>query len=419
MEQLCENERTIPATRIFECRDCGLRHELGTLLPDLTALCRRCGGTLLSAPANSLRRALALTITGLILLLLANTMPFMSLNIKGRLQQVSLITGDGALYEQGLWPLAALVLLTTVVAPTLKLGALAYVLLGVKLPRPPPGLPVVFRWLEGLRPWSMIEVYLLGVFVAYTKLVAFGTIVIGIACYSLALLMLVMVLIDGALSRELVWRAMEKRGLVRAPPAPDGGPLLSCETCGGVAPIAGGNVACPRCGAQRHFRKPDSVTRAWALLITAMVLYLPANIFPVMTVISFGKGESDTILSGVQSLLLAGMWPLALLVFFASITVPVLKIVGLIILLVTTRRGSRRRLRDRTFLYRIVESVGRWSMIDIFMLSILAGLVQLGSIATIKPGVGAISFAGVVVITMFAAAAFDPRLMWDAAGENG
>lgn len=104
--------------------------------------------------------------------------------------------------------------------------------------------------------------------------------------------------------------------------------------------------------------------------------------------------------------------------FFASITVPVLKIAGLVFLLVTTSRGSRWRLRDRTLLYRIVESVGRWSMIDIFMLSILAGLVQLGSIATIQPGVGAVCFAAVVITTMFAAAAFDPRLMWDAAGEN-
>jgi paraquat-inducible protein A len=137
-----------------------------------------------------------------------------------------------------------------------------------------------------------------------------------------------------------------------------------------------------------------------------------------MTVISFGSGEPDTILSGVKALFFAGMWPLALLVFFASITVPVLKIVGLALLLLWTQRGSRWRLRDRTVVYRIVEAVGRWSMIDIFMLSILAGLVRLGRIATITPGIGAVSFAAVVIITMFAAAAFDPRLMWDAAGEN-
>jgi paraquat-inducible protein A len=272
--------------------------------------------------------------------------------------------------------------------------------------------------LEHLHPWSMIEVYLLGVFVAYVKLTAFSTIVIGPACYALAALLLVMVAIDRMLSLDLVWEEIERRGLVAPPAASDGSPLLLCEVCNLVAPVGPGNSPCPRCGAHRHPRKPESIVRAWALVTTALILYLPANIFPVMTVVSFGKGESDTILSGVEALFLGGMWPLALLVFFASITVPALKIVGLILLLITTQRGSRWRLRDRTTLYRIVEAIGRWSMIDIFMLSILAGLVQLGSVATIQPGVGAIAFASVVVITMFAAAAFDPRLMWDAAGEN-
>jgi paraquat-inducible protein A len=126
----------------------------------------------------------------------------------------------------------------------------------------------------------------------------------------------------------------------------------------------------------------------------------------------------DTILSGVEELASAGMWPLALLVFFASISVPVLKIVGIMILLITTQRGSHWRLRDRTVLYRIVETIGRWSMIDVFMISILVGLVQLQAIATILPGVGAIAFCGVVIITMIAASCFDPRLMWDAAGEG-
>ncbi|MGO8920183.1 MAG: paraquat-inducible protein A [Stellaceae bacterium] len=403
--------------RVFECPDCGLRLDVPFLSPSLTR-CQRCGATLLSVPANSLHRSLALVITGLVLVLVANTMPFMSLNIEGRFQQANLITGVGALLDQGLWELAAVVLFTTVVAPMLKLGALCYVLLGLRMRRPPRDLPRVFGWLEFLQPWSMIEVYLLGVFVAYVKLIAFATIEIGAACYALALLMLVMVGIDFVLSPELIWREMEQRGLVKAPAVPDRSKLLLCETCGLTAPIGERGSACPRCGAGRHFRKRDSMARSWALVITAMILYVPANIFPVMTVISFGSGEPDTILSGVKELLSGGMWPLALLVFFASITVPVLKIVGLMFLLLSTRRGSRWRLRDRTVLYRIVEAVGRWSMIDIFMLSILAGLVRLGAIATIEPGVGAIAFCAVVIITMLAATAFDPRLMWDAAGEN-
>lgn len=154
-------------------------------------------------------------------------------------------------------------------------------------------------------------------------------------------------------------------------------------------------------------------------MIAATILYIPANLYPVMTVISMGRGAPDTILSGVVELVQADMLPLALLVFFASITVPVLKLVGLTILLVTTQRRSRARLRDRTVLYRIVEAIGRWSMIDVFMLSILVGLVRLGNLATIEPGLGAISFASVVILTMIAAESFDPRLMWDAAGMNG
>jgi paraquat-inducible protein A len=135
----------------------------------------------------------------------------------------------------------------------------------------------------------------------------------------------------------------------------------------------------------------------------------------VLTVISFGSGAPSTILGGVEELLAGGMLPLAALVFFASILVPVLKLVGLTILLVSTQRQSVGRLRDRTRLYRIVNAVGRWSMIDIFMESILVALVQFGALATIDPGFGAIAFAGVVILTMFAAEGFDPRLMWDAA----
>jgi paraquat-inducible protein A len=369
-------------------------------------------------PVNPLDRALALALGGLVLIAIANTMPFMSLKMQGRLQEADLITGAIALLEQGIWPLAVVVGVTTVATPLIKLAGVSYVLLALRLERPPGHLPQVFRWLELLRPWAMIEVYLLGVFVAYVKLLDLATLEIGVAFWALAALMLVMVAVELVLSPEAVWDKMERRGLVTIPPGLPGDTLARCEACALVAPIGGHGSPCPRCGARRHVRKSKSIERTWALLITGVVLYIPANVYPVMTVISFGSGSPDTILSGVKELALAGMWPLAALVFFASITVPVLKIVGLVILLITTQRGSRWRLRDRTVLYRIVETIGRWSMIDIFMLSILVGLVQLGQVATIAPGIGAISFCAVVIITMIAAACFDPRLMWDAAGER-
>ncbi len=154
---------------------------------------------------------------------------------------------------------------------------------------------------------------------------------------------------------------------------------------------------------------------SWALLIAAAVLYIPANTLPILTVIQFGKGAPSTILGGVVELADAGQWPLAALVFIASVSVPVLKLFGLAYLLISTQRRARGHLAQRTRLYKVVEAVGRWSMLDVFMISIITALVQAGELATITPGLGALSFCAVVILTMLAASNFDPRLMWDAA----
>lgn len=196
---------------------------------------------------------------------------------------------------------------------------------------------------------------------------------------------------------------------------------LVCHACRKLAkaPLrATGTLSCPRCGADLHRRKPNSLARAWALLIAAAIMYIPANYYPVLKVEILGRTEADTILTGVVELFHAGMWEIAALVFFASITVPLLKILGLGYLLISVHIKSRWRPRDRTQLYRLIEGIGRWSMIDMFMVSILVALVQLGGVATIDPGIGATCFASVVVITMFAAGAFDPRIIWDVA-EDG
>lgn len=190
--------------------------------------------------------------------------------------------------------------------------------------------------------------------------------------------------------------------------------LASCHTCGLVQKLPQGQEAhCPRCGSVVHLRKWNSVQLSSALLVTAIIAYLPANLYPVMTVVSLGSSQSDTIMSGVIYLLLHGDWPLALIVFVASVLVPLLKIVALSYLLFSVRRKSPFRKAERTRLYRVVELVGRWSMVDIFVVALLAALVQVGELATIVPGVGAIAFTSVVVLTMFAAMSFDPRLIWD------
>jgi paraquat-inducible protein A len=171
---------------------------------------------------------------------------------------------------------------------------------------------------------------------------------------------------------------------------------------------------CPRCHARLHERKPHSLAITTVLIVSAAVLYVPANLLPVMTTREIFEDEQDTIMSGVLELLHSGSWPIALLVFIASIVVPLLKIIALAVLLYSVwRRESRLRVQ-RTELYRLVEFIGRWSMLDIYAVSILATLVQVKSFANIIIGWGAWSFGAVVVLTMIAARTFDERLLWDA-----
>lgn len=190
--------------------------------------------------------------------------------------------------------------------------------------------------------------------------------------------------------------------------------LVGCHTCGQVS-RRGGTVQahCARCGARLRRRKPESLARTWALLVTAAMLYVPANVLPIMHTSSLFGTQSDTILSGVIYLWTSGSWPLAIVVFVASVFVPIAKLAALAYLAWTVQRRSLRAQAERMRLYRMVELVGRWSMLDVFVVALLAALVQLRALAEIVPGSGATAFGAVVVITMFAAMTFDPRMIWD------
>lgn len=191
--------------------------------------------------------------------------------------------------------------------------------------------------------------------------------------------------------------------------------LMSCHVCGQLArpPAGHGLVRCPRCRAPLHMRKPASLAATWALVIAAAILYVPANLLPMMRTASLLGSQDDTILSGVIFLWQSGSWPLAAVVFFASVMVPLLKIIALFYLAASVQRRSRKNMLQRTRLYRMVEFVGRWSMLDIYVITLLVALVQFHGLATIQAGPAAVAFGAVVVLTMFAAMCFDPRLIWD------
>jgi paraquat-inducible protein A len=193
--------------------------------------------------------------------------------------------------------------------------------------------------------------------------------------------------------------------------------LVSCHNCRLLlkAPPADQDAVacCPRCGSVLHARKPNSLSRTWALVCAALILYVPANTLPITVTSSLGSSQSDTILSGVIYFMQSGSWEIAAIIFIASVFVPLAKLITLVYLLASVQIGSTRRPKDRTSLYRLTEMVGRWSMVDIYVVTILVALVKLGAIATVEAGPAAVYFAAVVVITMFAAESFDPRLIWD------
>lgn len=191
--------------------------------------------------------------------------------------------------------------------------------------------------------------------------------------------------------------------------------LTSCEVCGLLSRPSNQNAPghCPRCGEKLAFRKHNAIQRTWALIIAAAICYIPANLMPVMITTTLGAPEPDTIISGAVLLYDTGSWPLALIVLIASVVIPLAKLIALAYLLITVQRGSIRSQRERVRLYRLIEVIGRWSMLDVFVVTFVVALIQLQPLMSVAPGAGVLFFATVVILTMIAAETFDPRLIWD------
>ncbi len=406
---------------LIACHACDGAHRLVPVPAGGKALCGRCGTLLYRNLPASLDRSAALYLAALILFLLANTFPFVALKYGDRVEQSLLISGAFALQKAGMAELGVLVLLTSVAFPFLTICGMLYLLLPLRFGVRPRWMTRVWQFVRAISPWSLIGVFMLGLLVSVVKLQDLATIIPGIAFYALIGLLVVSAAAAASFDPSALWPRVGPVTGVDAGGSAAALGYAACHTCDLLVKKVpeGHRWDCPRCGSAVHgMRLPESVSRTWALLAAAMLLLVPANIYPVMTVIRFGQGEPSTILSGVVHLVEDGAWPLALLVFFASFVVPITKIGSLALLLVTVQRGSAWRVRDRTLLYRVTEAVGAWSMIDIFLVGILVALVRMDALATVRPGIGATFFGAAVVLTMLAAHAFDPRLVWDRAGRG-
>ena len=403
--------------KIIACHECDHFHFFEVIPAGAKASCQYCGYLLYRHIPDSINRSLALYLTALILFIIANVFPFLSLELGGRVVENILFSSGWAMYKLGMGELGVLIILTSILFPFIVIVGMLYLLIPARFGTVAPFMPQVYRVVNSIIPWSLVGVFMLGVLIAIVKLQDLANVATGPSLIALALLLLVYTAARANFDPHDLWSLTGHSSEISQEDLAEN-TILNCHTCGYLTRDIGKNQNCIRCHSSLHHRKNNSIEATWALLIAAFVLLIPANVYPVMTVIRFGQGEPSTILSGVLHLIESGMWGLAMIVFIASIVVPVLKLVILCFLLISVQKKSIWRPRDRTMLYRVTEIVGAWSMVDIFLVGLLSSLVSLDALSTIRPGIGAIFFAGVVVITMFAAHSFDPRLIWDQIKES-
>lgn len=379
------------------------------------AECARCRKVLAGSATGRIGAPLALASTALLLLVPATIAPLMLVTTYGADREAWLPSSATALWNDGFASLAVLVATFSIALPFVFLGLLIWVLGSLHFGTGALVGPV-FRWTKHLRPWVMTEVFLVGSFVSYSRIKAVSTVTVEVGGWSLlaAGLLLLVALIE--LDERTVWEMLRPER--SAPSKPRNSGTLACIICDLIVEPEADGRRCARCGARIHVRKPQSVQRTLAFVIAGYLLYIPANTLPVLTTVQFGRQEHNTILSGVLELIHNDLLPLAIIVFTASIILPLVKLFGLTWMLAATRVKSSRFLVGRTRLYRTIDTIGRWSNIDIFSVAMLVAVLQFGSLTAVHAGPGLIAFAAVVIITMLATMVFDSRLMWDAIAER-
>jgi paraquat-inducible protein A len=394
------------------CPDCGTLEEIPRLLPRDTAVCVRCATDLEKTSGRSIGAALACSLATFLLLVPVNVLPLLRVDIFGLHSQNITGAGVAQLWARGWIWLAGLTILLVIVFPFLRFGLLSTVLAALTLKRRPSWLGAAFRWSIWLDPWAMIDVYLLAGCIGFYRLInidqARVTIEVGGGCFIAAAFLTM--LSRATLDTRTVWRAIGGETH-----AARGEPMLGCTTCDLVQPLSRESQRCPRCGARLRLRKLDAVAWTAALLIAALVLIFPANLYPMNISNHLGQQVRYTIMTGVQDLFKAGLYPLGVLIFCTSILTPAAKIFGLGWCVLSVWRRSRRHLIVKTKVLRVIAEMGRWSKTDPFTIVFFVPLVHFGALGSEGAGWGATAFIMMTFLTMVASVTFDPRLMWDVA----
>lgn len=396
--------------RVIGCPDCGTRQMLAEPLPRAVSHCVTCDGIVERTHGRSVRGAFACSLATLLLLVPANLGLFLRTDALGVSRSSHLASAAGSMLAEG-WPLLALVVfLFVVVFPILRFALLTAVLGMLHWRRRARWLGPAFRWANNLQTWAMPDVFLLGLAVAYARLADSVAVKAGPGAFCFILAGVLSLVVRATLDKSAVWDAI----------APDRAPqplgeTVECTACDLLVGRHREGQPCPRCGMHIYRRKPESISRTIALTLAALLLYIPANIYPLATLPINYRPSTYTVLEGVIELAQAGLWDLAILVFTASFAIPFLKLVGIAWCVASVLRRSRAHLVAKTRTYRVVEEIGRWSMVDPFVIGAFVPVMNYNALVYGRAEAAALPFTLVVILTVISAKTFDPRLMWDAA----
>jgi paraquat-inducible protein A len=363
----------------MRCHECDFQITLPSLTHKQQAVCPQCGLQLTVYHHNASQRIIALATTSLIFLLASLPFKFLSFSAKGQYQSIDILGSLWILVEKDYELLALVQAIAMLILPAFVLVSLLYLLVPLSMGFRPVKAEWVIKTLFKLLPWAMAEIFLIGVLVSLIKIVSMADIGLGLSFYAYLLFTIFMTI-------TLLY--VDKHQLQQ---------LLDIKE-----------------GEEKHtpINSAYSIQTTWALLFTSVLFYIPANILPIMHTNVLGRDDPSTILGGVILLWRMGSYPIAIVIFIASVFIPVAKIIILCWLNYSVQAKHQHANSERMFWYRITEFVGRWSMIDVFVVAVLVSLIQLGNIMSILPGHAALAFCGVVICTMLAAMSFDSRLIW-------
>lgn len=395
------------------CPHCDLVQQVPQLEPGEESSCIRCGHHLDARHPEPIVRPVLYAGSALFMLLLANLFPFVSMFAAGNSNEMNFFDTSSVLFTEHHQWLAILIWLFIQAVPAACMFAILYLKLGMVYALP--ARTWVARVLYMLKPWSMVDIFLMGLIISFVKLVADADISLGPSFWAFCLFCLLHLRAFQVIDRRELWSKIAPCPIpqVAAQPGKSGlaQNLKLCQVCTALVPVT--QTQCSRCHTKVRLRQRASLQNTIALLIAATLLYIPANLLPIMRTVSFGETIDSTIISGLVLMWQDGAYPVAIIILIASVIVPVAKILIMFWLCYLTRLPVSQRQRHSTQIYRLVDWVGRWSMVDVLVVAIMAALVRFDLLMSVYPGVGALVFAAVVILTMLAALSFDPRLLWD------